>query len=223
MCRETIPPARTSDQDPSWAPPLEALRHILVCYSCESLTGCRSTRGSTLRSPETGGRGVNTAQSSRRQPGRDASGTRSGDTGSPASPRVDTGPASHRPARGEQGPPPPQARQLPAPARPGAVLPLGVIGRVPRRLLQQSHVAEHTGEDEEHRQGVGAPETQTHGWRQSPGRYRTWDARARPQLGNPGWEPAAGREERWRGGRRGLWLRGGGGPAGSGVEAAGSR
>ena len=130
MCREIIPPARTSDQDPSWAPPLEALRHILVCYSCESLTGCRSTRGSTLRSPETGGRGVNTAQSSRRQPGRDASGTRSGDTGSPASPRVDTGPASHRPARGEQGPPP-QQRQ-PAFLRSFVLLELGTLWAVKR-------------------------------------------------------------------------------------------
>lgn len=38
-------------------------------------------------------------------------------------------------------------------------LPLGVVGRVLRRLLQQSHVAQHAGEDEEHGQGVRAPET----------------------------------------------------------------
>ena len=40
-------------------------------------------------------------------------------------------------------------------------VPLGVVGRVPWRLLQQSHVAQHAGEDEEHGQGVGPPATQT--------------------------------------------------------------
>ena len=42
-----------------------------------------------------------------------------------------------------------------------AQLPLGVVGRVPWRLLQQSHVAKHTGEDAEHSQGVGSPGIQT--------------------------------------------------------------
>lgn len=39
----------------------------------------------------------------------------------------------------------------------GARLPLGVVGRVLRCLLQQRHVAEHAGEDEEHGEGVRTP------------------------------------------------------------------
>lgn len=58
-----------------------------------------------------------------------------------------------------QGPSGPERGQAPRP--PGGRLPLGVVGRVLRCLLQQSHVAEHTGEDEEHGQGVGAPESRT--------------------------------------------------------------
>lgn len=58
-----------------------------------------------------------------------------------------------------QGPRAPGVPTL-AHCRAGRV-PLGVVGRVPRRLLQQSHVAQHAGEDEEHGQGVGPPATQT--------------------------------------------------------------
>lgn len=46
-------------------------------------------------------------------------------------------------------------------ALPGDTIPLGVVGCVLRCFLQESHVAQCTGEDEQHGQGVGSPEIQT--------------------------------------------------------------
>lgn len=114
------------------------------------------TKDGPPEGPGTGGNGAKRPHSSKRQPGSGASGTHSGPPGSPGCLRMETGPrATSRPV---------EPAPTPTPAtRPGACLPLGVVGCVPGCLLQQSHVAQHAGEDEEHSEGVGPPAAQTHG------------------------------------------------------------
>lgn len=99
-----------------------------------------------------------------------------GDSRPPSRP---AGPGTTRP----QGSAPPAGLRPPSrPSRARAWLPLGVVGRVLRCLLQQRHVAQHAGEDEEHGEGVRAPGTK-HTAAQASGRHAPPTQKTDPGLG----------------------------------------
>lgn len=98
-------------------------------------------------------------------------------------PGMGTGRRGAESAHSTQRPRQPRGARL---GRAGPV-PLGVVGRVPRCLFQQCHVAQHAGEDEEHAQGVGPPATQTacvgaRKARVGPRRHGPPEGRARPST-----------------------------------------
>lgn len=111
----------------------EPLRHVLGSHERECGVSCRP-RGSRAVAPAQAAEGLRLPRG------------RSRGAGEPACLRWTLAPGAPAHLGGAE----PHAARVP----------LGVVGRVLRRLLQQRHVAQHAGEDEEHRQGVGPPARQ---------------------------------------------------------------